>query len=47
MIATVLQVAGLVASVVGSAVAWGVGGGVAAAGVALVYVGLALEDGEG
>ena len=46
MVATVLQVVGLVAGVFGAAMEWGVGGGVAAAGAALVYVGLALEAGE-
>lgn len=44
MKAAVLQLVGLVAVGVGAFIEFGVGGAVAAAGVATVYVGLAMED---
>lgn len=44
MKATAAQLLGLVAFIVGAAIRFDLGGGIAAAGVALVYVGLAMED---
>lgn len=44
MVAAVLQLAGLAAVAVGAWMEFGVGGGVAGAGVACVYVGLAFDE---
>lgn len=44
MKATLLQLAGLAAFVAGGLLEFGVGGGAAAGGAALVYLGLAMED---
>ena len=43
MVATVLQLVGLAAVIVGASLEFGAPGGVAGAGVATVYVGLAME----
>ena len=43
MLATVLQLAGLAGFVAGAALEFGVGGGISAAGAAVVFVGLAMD----
>lgn len=43
MTATLTQLAGLVAIIVGASLEFGVAGGVTGAGVGAVYVGLAME----
>jgi len=46
VVGIVVQLVGLVAFIVGAAVALGFGGGIAAAGVTLLLVGIALEAGS-
>jgi len=43
MFASVLQIVGLAAIIVGASLEFGVNGGVAGAGIGVVYVGLSME----
>ena len=43
MIATIMQIAGLVGLTAAGAIEYGYAGGIAGASIALVYVGLAME----
>lgn len=46
MIATILQIAGLIGLPVAGALEFGVSGGIAGASVSLIYLGLAMERGD-
>ena len=43
MVASILQIIGLTAVIVGASMEFGASGGIAGAGVGVIYVGLALE----